>query len=81
MKKSKKDKIAELEGLLKIQCSEGNWNHSPYMHGMANGMILAISVLTGEEPKFLEAPDMFISDIEVLDKFNNSSIIVANNIK
>ena len=27
----------------------------PYLHGMANGMILAESIVTGKEPKFEES--------------------------
>jgi len=76
---SKIKKIAELQDLIDIQCNEGNWNHSPYMHGMANGLIVAMSTLTGEDPKFLEPPDIFLCDIEALDKFNKSGIIVENN--
>ena len=77
--KEKEDKIAKLQELCDVQCSDGNWNYSAYMFGMANGIIFSISVLTGEEPKFLEKPDFFITEIKELDKFNNSSIIVANN--
>jgi hypothetical protein len=43
--------------LLKIQCSSGNWDTDPYMHGMANGMILVISTVLGEDPEFLDAPE------------------------
>ena len=48
----------KLDDLIKIQCSDGNWNYDPYMHGMANGMILARSIIQGEEkePEYLEAP-------------------------
>lgn len=74
--KKKEDKIKKLRELLEVQCAEGNWNNSPYMHGMANGMIFAISVITGEEPEYLERPDIFECELKELDKFNNSSIIV-----
>lgn len=50
------DTIAQLEELVKIQCSNGNWNYDPYMHGMANGMILCLAMLKGCEPAYLEAP-------------------------
>lgn len=49
-------KIAELEEIVKIQLQDGNWNYDPYMHGMANGLILALALLKDEEPKFLKAP-------------------------
>ena len=46
-----------LQKLLDIQCSNGNWNYDPYMHGMANGMILSMSILDGtNDPKYLKAP-------------------------
>lgn len=47
------EKLKELE---KIQCQPGNWDHDPYMHGMANGLILAVATLEGREPVYLEAP-------------------------
>ncbi len=80
MKKNKtiNNRINELEKLLDVQTKSGNWDHDPYMHGMANGMILAMSVITEESPEFLAAPEIFIADIKTLDKFNNSSIIVHN---
>jgi len=76
---SKIKKLAELEDLVRVQRHDGNWNYSPYMHGMANGLIVAISVLTGEDPEFIDAPESFLCDLEVLDKFNKSGIIVENN--
>ena len=50
------DKIKQLEEVLKIQCDDGNWNYDPYMQGMANGLILAHSIISGVEPHFKEAP-------------------------
>ena len=78
MSKELNNKIEKLQELIDIQCSAGNWDHSPYMHGMANGMLVAMSVLTGESPKFKDAPDMFLDDLKTLDKFNNSCKIVGN---
>jgi len=75
---SKIKQLAELQDLLEVQCNDGNWNYSPYMHGMANGLIVAISVLTGKEPEFLDPPTTFLCDIKILDKFNKSGIIVDN---
>lgn len=46
----------KLEDLIKVQSSDGNWNYDPYMHGMANGMILAKAVMEDKEPKYLDAP-------------------------
>lgn len=48
---------SELDCIISIQCSDGHWNHDPYMHGMANGLILAQSMLNHEpNPKYLDAP-------------------------
>jgi hypothetical protein len=52
--------IETIDDLLKIQCSNGNWNYNEYMHGMANGMILIKSIVTGEQPQFLSAPKKWL---------------------
>lgn len=54
--------IKSLQEMIDIQCSNGNWNYNPYMHGMANGMIFAMSILTGKEPAYKSAPDEWLSD-------------------
>ena len=54
--------IETLEDLVKVQCSHGNWNYDPYMHGMANGMILALSLFQGGTPEYLEAPNVWLKD-------------------
>jgi len=58
------DKIEELENFTDIQCNDGNWNYDPYMHGMANGMLFSLSLLKDEEPKYLDAPDKWLSKKE-----------------
>lgn len=54
--------VEKLRGLVEMQCANGNWDYSPYHFGLANGLILALSVLTGEEPQFLTAPKEWIED-------------------
>ena len=52
-----------IEDCLKVQKSNGNWNYDAYMHGMANGMILCMSLLKGNaEPEYLDAPDQWLCD-------------------
>lgn len=49
--------LAAFDDLLDIQLSQGNYDFNPYMHGMANGMLLMRSIVSGEDPEYLEAPD------------------------
>ena len=59
-----RSRVGELRRILDIQCTDGNWNYDPYMHGMANGLILSLSVMEDVyEPNFLEAPKKWIRDI------------------
>lgn len=55
-------KLQKLKDMIKIQSTDGNWNHSQYMHGMANGMILALALLEDKDPVFLHAPDKWLCD-------------------
>lgn len=58
--------MSELEDVLKIQCSNGNWNYDAYMMGLANGLIMAKSLITNEEPVFLDAPKKWLKDYPTL---------------
>jgi len=51
------DAIENLENIMMIQLSDGNWNYDPYMHGLANGLICAHSVITGCDPNYVDAPE------------------------
>lgn len=52
------DKIREIADLIEIQGADGNCNHDSYMRGLYNGLVLAMSVLTGDEPPvYKNAPD------------------------
>lgn len=68
MEKTTAKAIESLKDLLKVQCADGNWNYDPYMHGMANGMILALSLFEGGTPDFLEAPEEWLEDNPDLNK-------------
>lgn len=54
--------LKELDDVLAVQKMDGNWNYDAYMHGLANGLIMARSCLTGEDPLFLEAPKEWLCD-------------------
>ena len=48
----------DIKDLLKIQGSHGNWNYSPYMKGLYNGLELALSILDGDRrPEFKDTPE------------------------
>lgn len=65
--------LSALKDVVRVQCSDGNWNHDPYMHGMANGLILALSLFESEEPEFLEAPKVWIADVADTSKMKPTS--------
>lgn len=55
--------VESMRDLVKIQCSDGNWNYAPYMHGMANGMIMLLAMAENKEPEFLKAPDEWLTEM------------------
>ena len=57
------DKTQSLRDLLAVQGSDGNWNADPYMHGMYNGMELALALLEDREPVFKAAPEVWLVDL------------------
>ena len=75
--KTVEERIEVLKSLLKTQCVDGTWDYDQYQFGMANGMILALSILEGSNSTpYLDPPEIFRRELELLDKLNNSSIIV-----
>jgi hypothetical protein len=50
------EKVNKLRDLVAVQTAPGNVDASEYHRGMANGLVLALSVFTGQEPQFHEAP-------------------------
>ena len=51
------ERMTKLDKVAETACSAGNWNHGPYLHGMANGLILAQSIMKDVDPKYLDTPD------------------------
>jgi len=51
-----KNKLDQLQEISDIQSSDDIWNFDPYMHGLANGLILALSILKDHNPEFLTSP-------------------------
>jgi hypothetical protein len=56
--------LADLKNVHKIQGSHGNWDYDPYMHGMFNGLELALAIVEGREPKYKSAPAHWLSESE-----------------
>lgn len=57
-----KYKFSVVENLIQIQASNGNWNYDPYMHGLANGILLGYSIFADKEYKPLSAPKEWLCD-------------------
>ena len=70
-KKKMKKSIEILRNSVNISCSDGTWNYSPYLHGMANGLIFALAIFEGEEPCYLAVPDNWEIDSGVYSKIEN----------
>ena len=45
-------------------CEDGNWNYSEYHFGLANGMILALAIMSGDEPVYMTKPERFLNERE-----------------
>mgnify|MGYP001569342536 CR=1 FL=1 len=62
MNKTRESIVAELQEFIDVSCKDGNYNCNPYLHGMANGLIFAKSVVDGGEPKYMETPKTWLGD-------------------
>lgn len=56
--------LSDLDEVIATQCSDGNWNYNAYMHGMANGLLLAKGIMEDKSPEFLDAPEKWLCDTE-----------------
>lgn len=54
------ERIKKLKEVSDVQSMDGNWDFSRYMLGLANGLILAVSIMEDTEPEFLDEPDEFL---------------------
>lgn len=63
-------KIRDVKDLVDIAAAPGNYDFDPYMHGLANGLILVHAMLKGEEPVFLNPPERW--GYEDLDDLKNN---------
>lgn len=68
MKNKNKQRIGDLKSILDLQSQDGNWNFDPYMHGMANGLILAYHIMTASPMAvcpYKEAPKKWLCDLKL----------------
>ena len=56
------DSVESLRECIKTQGQHGNWNYDPYMHGLYNGMELALALKENREPNFKDAPSKWLKD-------------------
>jgi len=42
-------RVDGIDDMVAIQCSDGNWNTSEYMRGLANGLLLAQAILRNRD--------------------------------
>ena len=66
--------VAEtMRQMLEVQGQHGNWNYDSYMHGLYNGMEYMVALAEKREPKFRDAPKIWLAKYEVKrDNFNNT---------
>jgi hypothetical protein len=68
--KNLKKRLSNLDEIIDVQCSNGNWNCNAYMMGLANGLIMARSLFDDKEPNFLDRPKKWLDDISLFQKIN-----------
>ena len=56
-------RLSNLESVLKTQGENGNWNYSPYMMGVYNGLALAHSIMHDIDPVYKDFPDKWLESI------------------
>lgn len=62
------EKVEKLRNLAAVQTAPGTVDQGEYMRGMANGLLVALSVFTGQEPAFVEAPTLTHQERVVLER-------------
>lgn len=58
------DLLNVFDEMVAVQCQDGTWDHDPYQHGLANGMLFMKSLVNGQDPQYLEPPEEWIADRE-----------------
>ena len=60
--KTLEERVATLVDITAIQLQDGNWNYNDYMRGMANGLLLAQTIMTDTEYTPLYAPGQWLEN-------------------
>ena len=58
--KATEKQVADLRSVTQLSCRKGTYDYSPYFHGMANGLILALAILEDVDPKYLDPPKKWL---------------------
>ncbi len=69
-------RLNDLENIVEIQCSKGNFDQGEYMRGMANGLLLAWSII--REPYGAEVPYFNSPDFDQEGKPGSDSHVESN---
>ena len=73
-------RIKELHKLCEIASRKGTYDCNSYLHGMANGIIFALAIMENKDPEYLDPPDIFLEDYELLDELDKNGIIINRSI-
>lgn len=60
--------LEDLRKIHDIQSQNGNWDYDPYMHGLMNGLEMALATMEDRDPKYWKAPNEWLSDKTYKDK-------------
>ena len=55
-------RFGHMKDCVDIQCAHGNYDYSPYMHGMANGMLLAMALMEDKDPDYIDSIKHYLCD-------------------
>jgi hypothetical protein len=61
--------LKKLRKMKVILCEDGNWNYDPYIQGLVNGLIFALSIFDGDQPDHLDSPKEWLGDNPNSSKF------------
>jgi hypothetical protein len=53
----------DIRSVHEVQGRHGNWNYSPYMRGMFNGLELGLALIEGRPPRYRGEPEKYLCDL------------------